>query len=49
MTLCWKENAQARPTFSDIVTCLSSYLQSHVGYLAINNKTTKDTDSKEAQ
>ena len=38
MTLCWRRKAEARPTFSDVVTCLSSHLQSHAGYLAVNEE-----------
>ena len=32
MKLCWRENPEERPTFTDIVTCLSDHLQSHAGY-----------------
>ena len=38
MKLCWRENPEERLTFTDIVTCLSGHLQSHAGYIIVDDE-----------
>jgi uncharacterized protein YozE (UPF0346 family) len=47
MTQCWAAKAENRPTFSDVVSALSQYLEHHSDYTVLTKEQDEVTEAED--